>query len=119
MPTDVTSSDVPTQRIEPPAARTVRLDVERRGIVIPRLNLTLPAGDLASAVTRQPAPRGRSWIARHSVAFGALIGFGTGFTVGYLGSRGDDVDPGEEKLVGLFFGAIGAGIGAVVGAAAR
>src|SRR5207249_11689811 len=34
------------------------------------------------------APRRRSWISRHPVFVGALVGFGAGFLIGYL--PGDD-----------------------------
>jgi hypothetical protein len=57
----------------------------------------------------------RTWIARHPVLFGTLVGFGTGFLIGYL--PGDDgvFDDFVASFNGLVIGGIGAGAGAVVG----
>lgn len=57
----------------------------------------------------------RTWIARHPVLFGTLVGFGTGFLIGYL--PGDDgvFDDFVASFNGLVIGGIGAGAGAAVG----
>jgi hypothetical protein len=64
-----------------------------------------------------PAPRRRSWISRHPVFFGTLVGFGAGFLIGYL--PGDDgvFDDFTAGFNGWVMGGIGAGTGAIVGAA--
>jgi hypothetical protein len=70
--------------------------------------------------------RGHSWVARHPVLLGALVGLGAGFTIGaatcrYPGGEGsscsDYTFPGNARLLGgLTIGGLGAGIGAGVGA---
>jgi len=57
----------------------------------------------------------RSWMKRHPVLFGTLVGFGVGFTVGVASGGGSDVSAGG---MGLYFGAIGAGAGALIGSVA-
>ena len=64
----------------------------------------------------QSAPR-RSWIARHPVIFGTLVGFGTGFLVGLAGGDDGIFDDFTAEFNGMVVGGIGAGIGAAVGAA--
>lgn len=75
---------------------------------------TLPRS--GSAPRAQAATRGeRNWIARHPMLFGAIVGFGAGFAIGYgAGDDGvfDDFTAGSN---GLFLGGIGCGIGAGVG----
>jgi hypothetical protein len=90
--------------------------------------------ELASTIgTALPPPSApvseRSWVARHTVLTGALVGFGAGFTLGtvrcrYPGGEGsscsDYTFPGNARLLGGFaIGALGAGIGAGVGAVIR
>jgi len=61
--------------------------------------------------TAQP----RSWIGRHPILFGTLVGFGGGFLIGYL--PGDDAvfDDTVGWFNGLVLGGVGAGVGALVG----
>lgn len=73
--------------------------------------------DSALRSRQQPAPQKRSWIGRHPVLFGTLVGFGGGFLIGYL--PGDDgvFDDYVASFNGLVMGGIGAGAGAAIGAA--
>ena len=107
------------------------------GVTLPtsRLPSTLAAGWLKRAASRelarlnaaastdsallrvqQPGQRNRSWIGRHPVLFGTLVGLGGGYLVGIgAGEDGifDDFTAGEN---GLFVAGIGAGTGALLGA---
>jgi hypothetical protein len=70
-----------------------------------------------SAGSRQASQQQhRSWIGRHPVVFGALVGFGSGFLIGYL--PGDDgvFDDFTASFGGWVVGGIGAGVGALIGA---
>jgi hypothetical protein len=81
-----------------------------------RFNLAAASTDFALLRVQQPGQRNRSWIGRHPVLFGTLVGFGGGYLVGVgAGDDGifDDFTAGEN---GLFVAGIGAGTGALVGA---
>ena len=82
--------------------------------------MSLAGGFPATGLRRvqQPGQQKRSWIGRHPVLFGTLVGFGAGFLVGYL--PGDDgvFDDFTAEFNGLVLGGVGAGIGALVGAVA-
>lgn len=83
-----------------------------------RLNLAAASTDSALLPGQQPGQRTRSWIGRHPVLFGTLVGLGGGYLVGVgAGEDGifDDFTAGEN---GLFVAGIGAGAGALVGAIA-
>lgn len=54
----------------------------------------------------------QSWRQRHPIAFGSLLGFGIGFGFVLVMATGGDTD---VLLAGLFYGGIGAGIGALIG----
>jgi hypothetical protein len=73
--------------------------------------------DSALRPRQQPVPQKRSWIGRHPVLFGTLVGFGAGFLIGYV--PGDDgvFDDFVASFNGLVIGGIGAGAGAAIGAA--
>jgi hypothetical protein len=82
-----------------------------------RLRLSaIPAHVAFQTVPTPAAPRKRSWIGRHPVLFGALVGTGSGFLIGYL--------PGDDGVFydftagfnGSVIGGVGALTGAVVGA---
>jgi hypothetical protein len=82
-----------------------------------RLRLsTIPANVTFQAAQAPAAPRKRSWIGRHPVLFGALVGAGSGFLIGYL--------PGDDGVFydftagfnGTVIGGVGALTGAVAGA---
>ena len=62
----------------------------------------------------QPPVQKHNWIKRHRAAFGALVGFGSGFLIGYL--PGDDgvFDDFTAEFNGLVLGGVGALAGAVV-----
>jgi hypothetical protein len=81
-----------------------------------RLKLAAASTDSALLRVQQPGQRNRSWIGRHPVLFGTLVGLGGGYLVGVgAGEDGifDDFTAGEN---GLFVAGIGAGAGALVGA---
>jgi hypothetical protein len=89
----------------------------------PRFRLRLDKETLERASVRgfrfpaaQAATSRRSWIRRHPVLFGALVGFGSGFLIGY--TAGDDgvFDDFTAGFNGWVMGGIGAGAGAAVGA---
>lgn len=85
---------------------------------VARLSRSTASADAPLRARQQPTPQKRSWIGRHPVLFGALVGFGGGFLIGYL--PGDDVvfDDFTAEFNGLVMGGIGAGVGATVGAVA-
>jgi hypothetical protein len=60
-------------------------------------------------------PQKRRWISRHPALFGALVGFGGGYLIGYL--PGDDgvLDDFVAEFNGAVIGAVGALAGAIVG----
>ena len=79
--------------------------------------------DTASAVVRQ----GRDTVTiplrdvrridpvTHEVLYGALSGLAIGFTLGKRACTATSCDPGEDNLVGMFYGAVGAAVGAGIG----
>jgi len=81
-----------------------------------RLNLSAASAEPALLRVQQPGQRKRSWIGRHPVLFGTLVGFGGGFLIGYL--PGDDgvFDDFTAGFNGWVLGGVGAGTGALVGA---
>ena len=83
---------------------------------VPRLARSTAFADSALRDVQQPGPQKRSWIERHPVLFGALVGFGGGFLIGY--GAGDDgvFDDFTAGFNGAVLGGIGAGTGAAVGA---
>ena len=103
------SSDHPTSEV----ASAVRSQSLRRSIA-------REAGRLAeirvpAASARSQSQPQRSWIGRHPVATGALIGAGAGAVWAEVFCRGKC--EGDPRLYMALFGGIGAGIGAGVGAA--
>ena len=77
------------------------------------------AGDLRLArqrVGQQLPKRQRSWLRRHPACLGALIGFATGFAIGYLpGDDGVFYDF-DASFNGLVIGGVGAAVGGITGA---
>ena len=68
---------------------------------------------------QQPGQRQRSWLGRHPVLFGTLVGFGSGFLVAYAGdqpNKGLLFDDADVEANALVLGGLGAGIGALVAA---
>ena len=118
------ASDNVLARGEPdiPQIRKVSFDL---GTTLTRAPATVLAGGIERAASREASwfrvtqvstqPQ-RSWAARHPVLLGALIGFGSGFLIGYL--PGDDgvFDDFTAGFNGWVMGGIGAGAGAAVGA---
>lgn len=89
----------------------------------PRLTRSMVVPDSVARPRQQREPQKRSWIGRHPVLFGTMVGFGAGFLIGYL--PGDDgvFDDFTAEFNGLVLGgagaAVGAGIGAIAGAATK
>lgn len=105
---------VPSSRLpSTPAAGWLTRAASRE---LARLNLSAASADPALLRVQQPGQRKRSWIGRHPVLFGTLVGFGGGFLIGYL--PGDDgvFDDFTAGFNGVVLGGVGAGTGAVVGA---
>ena len=81
----------------------------------------------ATVPSDQGQKASQTWIHRHPVATGALIGLGIGFAIGAAscrspfgdqGSCADFTYPANARMIGgIFFGSIGAGVGAVIGLA--
>jgi hypothetical protein len=76
------------------------------------------SGSVFSAVQQQPGRQKHNWIRRHPMLFGAIVGFGGGFLIGYL--PGDDAvfDDFQASFNGLLLGGVGALAGGIVGAVA-
>ena len=55
----------------------------------------------------------RSWVGRHPALTGAIVGFGAGCALVYLTADEDAIIAREGPA--LFFGGVGAGIGALIG----
>jgi hypothetical protein len=74
--------------------------------------------DSALLTRQQPQQRKDSWIGRHPVLFGSIVGFGVGFAFGYLVVKHDGIGFGvDEGEMGTVWGIVGAGGGALVGGA--
>ena len=71
--------------------------------------------DRAGAALPAAPNSDRNWIERHPSLFGAAVGFGGGFLIGYL--PGDDAvfDDFTAEFNGLVLGGVGAAAGAIVG----
>ena len=85
---------------------------------VTRLTLPAPSTKVAVLPVQQQGQQKRSWIGRHPVLVGTLVGFGAGFVIGYL--PGDDgvLDDFTAGFNGLVLGGVGAGTGALMGAVA-
>jgi hypothetical protein len=72
-----------------------------------------------SAPARQTSAQQSNWAERHPVWTGAIVGFSVGVGLTYLAGQGDDRDQlfkgTAPSSVALFYGGIGAGIGALAG----
>ena len=78
----------------------------------------LVAASASQAPQQKPAARERSWIGRHPVLFGALVGAGGGAAVGVATSGSCDrsqICPGGGGAVVAVAALIGAGIGSIAG----
>jgi hypothetical protein len=113
----VESSGARHALVRPPTAAGGWLE-GAAGQEVHRLTRSTLLLDSALRSRQQPAPPKRSWIGRHPVLFGTLVGFGGGFLIGYV--PGDDgvFDDYVASFNGLVMGGIGAGAGAAIGAAA-
>ncbi len=100
-------------------ADKVRIQPIAFEVAYPKSSFAANAADRTSVPRQNPAKK-RSWIGRHPVLFGTLVGFGAGFAYGYkTGDPSARNCPGCDNLTpetkGVLFGGIGAGIGAVAG----
>jgi hypothetical protein len=100
-----------------------RLDLGVQHLGVPARRSVVPPQLLISRQTQQATQssttRQQSWISRHPVLFGTLVGLGGGFAIGY-GSGDDGIfDDYTAFANGVFMAPIGAGIGAILGYAAR
>jgi len=74
--------------------------------------------DSAFLTRQQAQPPKDSWIGRHPVLFGSIVGFGVGFAFGYFVVKHDGIGYGvDEGEMGTIWGLVGAGGGALVGGA--
>ena len=88
------------------------------GREVASMSLSGTLSDSALLRVQQTGRQKRSWIGRHPVLFGALVGFGAGYVIGYLpGDDGVFYDFTAE-FNGLVLGGVGAGVGALVGVVA-
>jgi hypothetical protein len=87
-----------------PIQTTARIEVARL--------LAAEAAAEPVTVAHQTQPRRRNWVQRHPVWTAAMVGFGSGFLIGYL--PGDDAV--FDDYVAGFNGAVVGGIGAGAGA---
>jgi hypothetical protein len=114
-----TAAVSPTSVVPPSTASQAITIVSSLDRVVARevrkLSVVAPYGDSQPHVFQQPSGHQRSWIGRHPVLLGALIGFGTGFAIGY--AAGDDgIFPDTDKeFNAVVLGAAGALVGAIVG----
>lgn len=97
-----------------------------RALRFPAPEVPQPSFRLASVSVRsfqQSATPQRSWIAKHPVKFGALVGAGIGAVIGIAAYKNVECPTGRVcPMAGgalLFYPALGAGIGALFGSAAR
>ena len=56
----------------------------------------------------------QGWINRHPVIFGTIVGFGGGFAIGYAVGPSGTTNT-DKEIAACLFGAIGAGVGALIG----
>jgi hypothetical protein len=124
----VLAQNTPILEITTLEARVRRSQADgSEGLIGRQARLRLPSLEPASTASRgnryhslrrqTPPARQRHWIARHPVFFGTLVGFGSGFLIGYL--PGDDgvFDDFTAGFNGWLLGGVGAGAGGALGAA--
>ncbi len=89
-----------------PIRTSVRVEVARL--------TTAESGVASSIASLQQSPGRRNWVQRHPVWTAAMVGFGSGFLIGYL--PGDDAvfDDFTAGFNGTVVGGIGAGAGASI-----
>jgi hypothetical protein len=87
-----------------PIQTSARIEVAR---LVAAVEAAAPVAGL-----RQASPQRRNWVQRHPVWTAAMVGFGSGFLIGYL--PGDDAV--FDDYVAWFNGTVVGGIGAGAGA---
>lgn len=75
--------------------------------------LTLPA-DVNVLLRKPQPPQPRSWAKRHPVLLGTLVGLGAGYATGWAIGDGR-IGDWSDDMNSWVFGAVGAGVGAIVG----
>jgi hypothetical protein len=78
----------------------------------------LDAGARTNQSGQNPDVDDRSWVERHPVWTGAILGFSTVFALTYMTTRDDDDEFIKVMSAGagaLFWGGVGAGVGALAG----
>ena len=108
------AQEIPGGHSTAEVAPAVRAELLRRSIVREAARST-PGLVRAASARLQSQPPQRSWIGRHTVLTGALVGAGAGAVWAEIFCRGQC--EGDPRLYIAFFGGAGAGIGAGVGAA--
>jgi hypothetical protein len=108
-PTSPTLANV-NAALQPGPVRKASLDRDAMMTFVAETTATRPLQDTEAD---------KSWVERHPVWTGALVGFGVGFGVTYLAT--DDSDEGEllkvmsPSAAGIFWGGVCAGVGALAG----
>ena len=118
------ADDTSTKRPAPPTVSVVNTAPQFGAIRTASLNrdAMLTFVSEAKATTRplqDTEADDRSWVERHPVWTGAMVGFGVGFGVTYIATH--DSDEGEllkimsPSAAGMFWGGVCAGVGALAG----
>jgi hypothetical protein len=100
----------------PPSPRVVlRSDVLQHAIALEatRLARSKRTADF-NMLPQSQAPQPRSWAKRHPVLLGALVGLAAGYATGWAIGDGRIADWSND-MNSWVFGAVGAGVGALVG----
>jgi hypothetical protein len=115
----IRSSEITTGRIAGPRATLAGGGERMADPEVPPLILSAAVADSAFLAVQQPGPRKRSWIGRHPVLFGSIVGFSGGDALGYLVVKHDGFGYGVDAVeMGFLFGLTGGAVGALVGALA-
>ena len=103
-------------QLRPPQSMSAEVEAARFRLRLDKETLERATARGLRSPAAQAATSRRSWIRRQPVLFGALVGFGSGFLIGY--AAGDDgvFDDFTAAFNGWVMGGIGAGAGAAVGA---
>jgi hypothetical protein len=94
----------------------LRSDVLQKAIAFEatRLARSTPTADFNILLLQPQAPQPRGWAKRHPVLLGTLVGLGVGYAAGWAIGDGRIADWSND-MNSWVFGAVGAGVGAIVG----
>jgi hypothetical protein len=94
---------------------SLRFDVIHKAIASEATQLAMltPTADV-NVLRQLQAPQPRSWAKRHPVLLGTLVGLGAGYATGWAIGDGRIADWSDD-MNSWVFGAVGAGVGAIVG----